>query len=233
MENSRRCVANGILPFALPQAGVVRKGAESQQGCHFLSKLIERRHMGPMKPKRLSSAERDELFHLLEARFEGNRSRHAGMKWDEVRERLEARPEKLRALYEMERSGGEPDVIGRDPATGEVIFTDCSKETPKGRTSVCYDREGLESRKEHKPKDSALDMAEAMGIEMLTETQYRELQTLGEFDTKTSSWIRTPADIRQLGGALFCDRRFGHVFTYHNGAQSYFGARGFRASLRV
>ncbi|HQZ65034.1 MAG TPA: DUF4256 domain-containing protein [Planctomycetaceae bacterium] len=160
-------------------------------------------------------------------------NRHRGLKWSKVQAKLEANAQKLWSLNEMEETGGEPDVVGYDQTSGEFIFFDCSAESPKGRTSVCYDREGLDSRKEHKPKNTAMDMAAAMGIEILTEEQYRELQKLGEFDTKTSSWVKTPADIRKLGGALFCDRRFGHVFVYHNGAQSYYGSRGFRGSLRV
>jgi hypothetical protein len=159
--------------------------------------------------------------------------RHPGLEWAKVQARLEVSAHKLCSLHEMERTGGEPDVVGHDKKTGEYVFFDCSAETPKGRTSVCYDREALDSRKEHKPKDNAMDMAAAMGIELLTEEQYRDLQKLGEFDTKTSSWVKTPADIRKLGGALFCDRRYGHVFVYHNGAQSYYGARAFRASLTV
>ena len=160
-------------------------------------------------------------------------NRHKGLRWSDVRARLEARAEKLWSLSEMERTGGEPDVVGHDKKTGEYLFVDCSPESPKGRASVCYDREGLESRKEHKPKDNAMDMAAAMGIELLTAEEYRELQKLGEFDTKTSSWVKAPDDIRKLGGALFGDRRFGHVFVYHNGAQSYYSARGFRGSLKV
>jgi hypothetical protein len=160
-------------------------------------------------------------------------NRHEGLEWAKVKTKLEANTDKLRSLSEMERTGGEPDVVGHDPKTGEYIFFDCSAESPKGRRSVCYDREGLESRKEHRPEDNAIDMAAAMGIELLTEEQYRELQRLGDFDTKTSSWVITPSDIRKLGGALFCDRRFGHVFVYHNGAESYYGARAFRGSLRV
>ena len=159
--------------------------------------------------------------------------RHKGLAWDQVQARLEAHPDKLPPLVEMETTGGEPDVVGHDKKTGEMVFFDCSAESPTGRRSVCYDREGLESRKEHRPETSATDMAAAMGIELLTEEQYRQLQQLGEFDTKTSSWVQTPADIRDLGGALFCDRRYGHVFTYHNGAQSYYAARAFRGSLRV
>jgi hypothetical protein len=177
--------------------------------------------------------QREELLRTLKARFEKNRNRHQGLEWAKVQAKLEANPEKLWSLHEMERTGGEPDVVGYDKKTGEYIFYDCSAESPKGRRSVCYDREGQESRKEHKPEDNAIDMAVAMGIELLTEEQYRELQQLGEFDTKTSSWVKTPSDIRELGGALFCDRRYGHVFMYHNGAQSYYGARGFRGSLRV
>lgn len=183
--------------------------------------------------KEPSAKEREPLLQTLQTRFEGNMARHKGLEWAKIRARLEARPEKLRALAEMENTGGEPDVVAHDKKTGEYVFFDCSPESPKGRVSVCYDREGLESRKEHKPKTSAIDMAEAMGVELLTEPQYLELQTLGEFDTKTSSWIATPAEFRKLGGALFGDRRFGRVFIYQNGAQSYYGVRGFRASLRV
>ena len=183
--------------------------------------------------KQLSPAQRSELLKELKARFEKNRKRHKGLEWADVESRLEADTEKLWSLHEMERTGGEPDVIGHDKKTGEYIFYDCSPESPAGRRSVCYDREALESRKEHKPKSSALDMAAAMGIELLTEAQYRELQALGPFDLKTSSWIKTPPDIRKLGGALFCDRRYDTVFVYHNGADSYYAARGFRGSLRV
>ena len=183
--------------------------------------------------KSLSSEQREKLLGVLKTRFEKNMNRHKGLEWAEVRAKLEANGEKLWSLHEMERTGGEPDVVDPDKKTGEYVFCDCSAETPKGRTSVCYDREALDSRKEHKPKTSAMDMAAAMGIELLTEEQYRELQKLGEFDTKTSSWVKTPADIRTLGGALFCDRRFGHVFLYHNGAESYYGVRGFRGSLTV
>jgi hypothetical protein len=181
----------------------------------------------------IPSGQREELLKTLKDRFEKNTSRHQGLEWSKVQARLEANAGKLWSLHEMERTGGEPDVVGQDKKTGEVIFVDCSAESPKGRTSVCYDREGLESRKEHKPATSAMDMAAAMGIELLTEEQYRDLQQLGEFDTKTSSWVKTPSDIRKLGGALFCDRRFGHVFVYHNGAQSYYSARAFRGVLRV
>ncbi len=185
------------------------------------------------KKKNLPANERDELLATLQVRFEKNMNRHKGLDWSKVQAKLEDAPGKLWSLGEMESSGGEPDVIGYDKKTREFIFVDCSPETPKGRTSVCYDLEGLESRKEHKPKNNAVDMAAAMGVSILTEEQYRELQELGEFDTKTSSWVETPADIRKLGGALFCDRRYGQVFVYHNGAQSYYGARGFRGVLNV
>jgi hypothetical protein len=183
--------------------------------------------------KELSSEQNEELLKTLKARFEKNLGRHPGMEWHKVQARLEANPAKLWSLNEMERTGGEPDVVGQDKATGETIFYDCSAESPSGRRNVCYDREALEARKEFKPKDTALDMAAAMGIEVLTEEQYRELQTLGNFDTKTSSWLKTPAEIRKLGGAIFADRRYNHVFVYHNGADSYYGARGFRGSLRI
>lgn len=181
----------------------------------------------------MKAKEREELIATLEARFVKNMSRHKKVEWAKVLERLEANPQKLRSLSEMESSGGEPDVVGYDKRSGEYIFYDCSAESPKGRRSVCYDRQALESRKEHKPKNSAMEMASAMGIELLTEEQYRELQTLGEFDTKTSSWVQTPPEIRKLGGALFCDRRYDTVFVYHNGAESYYAARGFRGSVRV
>mgnify|MGYP006208934729 CR=1 FL=1 len=183
--------------------------------------------------KALSPAQAKELLQILNARFEKNKARHKGIDWDKVQARLEAHPAKLWSLNEMETTGGEPDVVGHDKKTGEYIFYDCSAESPKGRRSVCYDREALESRKQHKPKNSAIDMADAMGIELLTEEQYRELQKLGDFDTKTSSWVKTPSDIRKLDGALFCDRRYGHVFVYHNSAPTYYAARGFRGSLRV
>ena len=183
--------------------------------------------------KKLAAEQREELLRTLKARFEKNMNRHKGLDWAKVQARLEANPDKLWSLSEMESTGGEPDVVGHDKKTGEFVFYDCSAESPKGRRSVCYDREALESRKEHKPKDSAIDMATAMGIELLTEEQYRELQKLGEFDAKTSSWVQTPAEIRKLGGALFCDRRYNTVFLYHNGAESYYGARGFRGSLKV
>jgi hypothetical protein len=183
--------------------------------------------------KELSTTQRGELLTALKDRFEKNLTRHKGLDWAKVQAKLEANDEKLWSLNEMERTGGEPDVVGQDQKSGEFVFNDCSPESPKGRTSVCYDREGLESRKEHKPKTSAMDMAAAMGIELLTEEEYFALQKLGEFDTKTSSWVKTPADIRELGGALYCDRRYGRVFVGHNGAQSYYSARGFRGSLRV
>ena len=183
--------------------------------------------------KELSPQQGEELLRVLKARFEKNMNRHKGLEWAEIQARLEPDTEKLWSLNEMERTGGEPDVVGHDKKTGEYIFYDCSSESPKGRRSVCYDREALEARKEHKPKDSAIDMAAAMGIELLTEEQYRELQKLGNFDTKTSSWIITPANIRKLGGALFGDRRYDTVFAYHNGAESYYAARAFRGSLRV
>ena len=181
----------------------------------------------------LSEEQGEELVRTLKARFEKNKNRHKGLEWAGVQAKLESNPEKLRLLYEMETTGGEPDVVGHDKKTGEYVFYDCSAQSPKGRRSVCYDREALETRKEHKPKDSATGMAAAMGIELLTEEQYRELQKLGEFDTTTSSWVKTPSAIRKLGGALFCDRRYDTVFVYHNGAESYYGARGFRGSLRV
>jgi hypothetical protein len=183
--------------------------------------------------KDLSPSQREGLLSTLKARFEKNMSRHKGLEYAQVQAGLEANPEKLWVLNEMERTGGEPDVVGQDKKTGEYIFYDCSADSPKGRRSLCYDREALESRKEHKPKDNATDMATAMGVELLTEEQYRELQKLGEFDTKTSSWVKTPAAIRELGGALFCDRRFDTVFVYHNGAESYYAGRAFRGSLRV
>src|SRR4051794_35473961 len=183
--------------------------------------------------KNLSADEREELLSALKVRFEKNMNRHKGLEWAKVRAKLEANGEKLWSLHQMEITGGEPDVVGRDKKTGEYVFYDCSAESPSGRRSLCYDREALEARKEHKPKDSATDMAAAMGIELLTEAQYRELQTLGDFDTKTSSWVKTPADIRERGGAIFCDRRYDHVFTYHNGAESYYAARAFRGALKV
>lgn len=188
----------------------------------------------PQRTKKdISAKQRAELLSTLQARFEKNMNRHPRLEWTKVQTRLEANSEKLWSLYEMEKSGGEPDVVGLDNKTGEFIFYDCSPESPKGRRSFCYDPEALQSRKEAKPKDSATSMAVAMGVELLTEEQYRGLQKLGEFDAKTSSWVKTPSDIRKLGGALFCDRRFNTVFLYHNGAESYYAARGFRSSLKV
>ena len=183
--------------------------------------------------KQLSPEQGKRLFEMLRARFEKNTSCHKGLQWSDIQAKLEANAEKLWSLGEMERTGGEPDVVGQDKKTGEYIFYDCSEQSPKGRRSLCYDREALESRKEAKPKDNAMDMAAAIGIEILTEEEYRDLQKLGNFDTATSSWVRTPSKIRELGGALFCDRRFDTVFVYHNGAESYYAARGFRGWLRV
>ena len=183
--------------------------------------------------KDMKAKQREELLRTLKARFEKHMNRHKTLDWAKLQAKLEANPERLWSLNEMERTGGEPDVVGYDKTTGDYIFFDCSAESPKGRRSVCYDREALDSRKEHKPATSAIDMAAAMGIELLTDEQYRELQKLGEFDTKTSSWVNTPSEIRKLGGAIFCDRRYNTVFVYHNGAESYYGARGFRGSLRV
>lgn len=185
------------------------------------------------KIKKLSIEEGQKLLQTLKTRFENNTVRHKGINWDDLENRLKADEDKLKSLFEMENTGGEPDVVFYDEDSDEYIFYDCSAESPKGRRSVCYDKEGLESRKEHKPKNNALDMAAAMGIEILNEDQYKELQSLGEFDTKTSSWVKTPSEIRDLGGALFCDRRYNNVFLYHNGAQSYYAARGFRGFLRV
>lgn len=183
--------------------------------------------------KKLSSEQQKELLAVLKIRFEKNMSRHKDLEWSKVQERLKVNPEKLWSLYEMERTGGEPDVLAHDKKSGEYTFYDCSAESPKDRRSLCYDHEALESRKEHKPQNSAVRMAADMGIELLTEGQYRELQKFGKFDTKTSSWIKTPAEIRKLGGAIFCDYRYGQVFVYHNGAESYYAARGFRGSLRL
>lgn len=181
----------------------------------------------------LSPEQMEALLGTLQARFMNNMSRHEGLEWPALHAKLKANPEKLRSLYEMEQTGGEPDVIGYDQASGEYIFYDCSAESPAGRRNLCYDREALDSRKEHKPKSSAMDMASEMGIEILTEAEYRALQRFGPLDRKTSSWVKTPPEIRNLGGALFCDRRYDHVFVYHNGAESYYAARGFRASVRV
>lgn len=184
-------------------------------------------------PPVLSAGKNEELLKTLKSRFEKNMNRHKGIEWAKVQARLEKEPSKLRSLNEMEKTGGEPDVVGHDKKKGEYIFYDCSAESPQGRRSLCYDYEAWQSRKEHKPKNNVFDMASAMGIELLSEEQYRALQKLGKFDTKTSSWIKTPADIRKLGGALFADYRFGHVFVYHNGAESYYAARAFRCSIRV
>lgn len=181
----------------------------------------------------LSPEQQEKLLEILKTRFEKNMNRHNGLEWEKVQAKLETNTEKLWSLYEMERTGGEPDVVVFDKETGEFIFYDCSPESPKGRRSVCYDREALESRKNHKPQNNAIDMARDMGIEILSEEQYRELQKLGHFDTKTSSWVKTPENIRKLGGAIFCDRRYDTVFVYHNGADSYYASRGFRGSLRV
>lgn len=201
----------------------------------FVSKFWFLETMNNMKSnkKDLSPKQRDELLKALKARFEKNLSRHQGLVWARVQARLEANPDKLWSLNEMERTGGEPDVVGQDKKSGEYIFFDCSGQTPEGRVSLCYDREALDSRKEHKPRSSVMEMAAAMRIEVLTEEQYFELQKLGEFDTKRSSWIKTPADIRKLGGALYCDRRYGRVFVGHNGADSYYSGRGFRGWLKV
>jgi hypothetical protein len=188
---------------------------------------------GTRNKKQLSPERREELLRVLNARFEKNMNRHKGLEWAKVQAKLETHAEKLWSLNEMERTGGEPDVVGHEKKTGEYIFFDCSAESPEGRASFCYDREALDARKEHKPKNSAMDMATAMGVELLTEEEYQELQKLGEFDTKSSSWVKTPAVIRELGGALYCDRRYGRVFVGHNGAQSYYAGRGFRSSLRV
>jgi hypothetical protein len=196
--------------------------------------MFKNERRAEMNPKELSPYQRDELIGSLKTRFEKNMNRHTGLEWAKVQAKMEAISEKLWSLNEMERTGGEPDVVGYDKKTGEYIFYDCSAESPKGRRNVCYDREALESRKEFKPKDSAMDMAAAIGIEILTEEQYRELQQLGNFDAKnSSSWLKTPSEIRKLGGAIFGDRRYDHVFVYHNGADSYYGSRGFRGWLRV
>ncbi|MEJ9281911.1 DUF4256 domain-containing protein [Ureibacillus thermosphaericus] len=186
-----------------------------------------------MEKRELTEEQKEELFNVLKERFEKNMHRHEGLDWNQIQQKLEANPMKLWSLHEMEKTEGEPDVIGFDEKTGEYLFCDCSKESPKGRRSFCYDREALEARKKHKPENSAMDMAKEMGIEILTEEQYRELQKLEPFDTKTSCWIKTPADIRERGGALFCDYRYGHVFVYHNGADSYYSSRGFRGLLKV
>ena len=195
-------------------------------------RVIRARKMDSIK-KEVSPEQHQELLGALKRRFENNTNRHKGLQWAQVQSNLEANTQKLWSLHEMERTGGEPDVIGHDKKTGEYVFCDCSAESPKGRRSLCYDREALESRKEHKPEGNAVDMAAAIGIELLTEEQYRELQRLGNFDTKTSSWLKTPAEIRKLGGAIFADYRYGNVFVYHNGAESYYAARGFRGSVNV
>jgi hypothetical protein len=202
-------------------------------GDRAVARVSETMPIAKTQKGKLSQGQRQELLKTLKARFEGNMGRHHGVAWARVQARLEANADKLWSLNEMERTGGEPDVVGHDKKSAEFIFFDCSPESPKGRRSVCYDRAALESRKEHKPANSAVDMAAAMGIQLLTEEQYRDLQALGEFDTKTSSWVKTPPDIRELGGALYCDRRYDHVFVYHNGAESYYAARGFRGALRV
>jgi hypothetical protein len=206
---------------------IIRPGKSKNDGDDHKQDQQQEEDLSPKQPRQ------DELLKNLKSRFENNMHRHKGLKWDHVQKRLISKPKKLWSLNEMERTGGEPDVVGYDKKTGEFIFFDCSAESPSGRRSLCYDGEALKSRKQHKPKGSAVGMAESMGIELLTEEQYRELQTLGEFDMKTSSWIHTPDEIRKLGGALFCDRRYDHVFSYHNGAESYYAARGFRSSLRV
>jgi hypothetical protein len=208
------------------------QGNYKQKTRETITMKTKARNMNSSK-KDLSPKQREELLRELKARFEKNMNRHQGLEWAKIQAKLEANVGKLWSLDEMERTGGEPDVVGHDKKTGEYIFYDCSAESPKYRRSLCYDREALESRKEHKPEDNAMDMASAMGIELLSEEQYRELQELGNFDTKTSSWVKTPSDIRKLGGALFCDRRYDSVFVYHNGAESYYAARAFRGSLRV
>jgi hypothetical protein len=210
----------------MPMGKKAAKGAAAKTNGKAAASRVE-------MPKELSAAQRDQLLVALKARFEKNAIRHKGVAWSAVEARLNADKTKLRSLYAMEQTGGEPDVVGHDKKTGEIVFFDCSPESPAGRRSLCYDRAALDARKENKPADSAVNMATAIGIELLTEEQYRELQTLGTFDTKTSSWIDTPAAVRKLGGAMFCDRRYDHVWTYHNGADSYYAARGFRGSLRV
>jgi hypothetical protein len=213
--------------------GVIFEAANADAGRKRAVRLIYQTQEGIMPNVSLSKKQREEMLGTLKARFEKNMKRHTGLEWAKVLAKLEGNPEKLWSLHEMERTGGEPDVVGQEKKTGDFIFYDCSEESPKGRRSLCYDREALDSRKENKPKNSAMDMAAAMGVELLTEEQYRELQKLGEFDTKTSSWVKTPRAVRELGGALFCDRRFDTVFLYHNGAESYYAARGFRGWLRV
>lgn len=206
---------------------------EGRYAATYQKRLSKSMNNKKREKKELTPEKLEELLRALKTRFEKNMNRHNGLEWDKIQAKLKANTEKLWTLNEMERTGGEPDVVGHDKKTGEYIFYDCSTESPKGRRSVCYDRDGLESRKEHKPENNAIDMAAAMGIELLTEEQYRELQKLGNFDTKTSSWVKTPSDIRKLGGALFADHRYGNVFVYHNGASSYYAVRAFRGSLRV
>ena len=222
------------------QTAAARKGSaeaprtgEGASGMRRKGSVKTAKHDAGSRGGELSPQQREELLMALQTRFDKHMNRHKGVAWTDVQARLEAHPRKLWSLHEMERTGGEPDVVGRDAKTGEYLLYDCAAESPAGRRSVCYDREALESRKEHKPASSAMEMAGAMGIELLTEEEYRALQKLGEFDLKTSSWIATPAEIRKLGGALFCDRRYDQVFVYHNGASSYYAARGFRGSLRV
>lgn len=224
----------GKLPGTMPEIPLVEQ--RSVEGLKISRKLgmKEKRTRNIHGSERtLSPQQRGDLLRTLKTRFEKNVKRHGSIEWAKVEAKLEMNAEKLWSLNEMERTGGEPDVVGHDKKTGEYIFHDCSAESPNGRRSLCYDRDALESRKEHKPKNSAMDLAAAMGVELLTEEQYRELQKLGDFDTKTSSWIKTPSDVRKLGGALFCDRRFNTVFVYHNGAESYYAARGFRSLVRV
>jgi hypothetical protein len=214
------------IPVKLPDAGSEADPSDGTIGVVTMKKKMP-------SGRKLSPALRDELLGILKNRFEKNAARHSGLRWDAVQAKLEANLEKLWSLDEMETSGGEPDVVGQDAKTGEYVFYDCSAQSPKGRRSVCYDDEALASRKEHKPKNSAIGMAAAMGVDLLTEQQYRQLQQLGEFDTTTSSWVKTPSDVRRLDGALFCDRRYDKVFVYHNGAESYYAARGWRGELRV
>jgi hypothetical protein len=220
-------------------AGRRRNSARFSDGRRGEARRTQQRELNPTDgtgeglTMELSPKQRDATLKTLKARFEKHMDRHNGLEWTKVETRLEANTKKLWSLHEMERTGGEPDVVGQDKQTGEIVFFDCSPESPKGRTSVCYDREALESRKEHKPKNNAVDMAAAMGVDLLTEEQYRELQLLGPFDTKTSSWLKTPAAIRTRGGAIFGDFRYGTVFVYHNGAQSYYAGRAFRGSLKV
>lgn len=226
---------SGLVWFISMESAIVQPAKNTIDAVHLAPGDFpgkERRRVAG-EQRAMRSTERDELLAVLKARFVRNTHRHEGIAWGDVEARVVDNIDALDALRAMEASGGEPDVIGRDEKTGQVVFCDCSTQSPAGRRSICYDREALESRKENKPKDSAVDMASAMGIDLLTEAEYRELQQLGEFDTKTSSWVKTPADVRSLGGALFCDRRYGKVFVYHNGAESYYAARGFRGVLRA